>query len=200
MRKSLPLFLLFIAAIAQAAETTVTGTITDPAGDLVSGSCTIQAVEPFSATNGWRVVGAPTTVYFSGGAFSASLVPTDTATPAGQYYKVTCAVPRQTISGRLISGYSWGPVYWLVPTSATSLDISAVEISSPPAAPYMLSPVQISASGLATGVYCLNVMNGAVTGLVACTSGSSGSNPHWSTVTSSSWATMTSGSWATMTN
>lgn len=40
--------------------TVVTGTITDPAGDLVSGSWSIQAVGPFSAATRWRVGGAQT--------------------------------------------------------------------------------------------------------------------------------------------
>ena len=67
------ILLLLVAASAAAQTTTVTGTITDPAGDLLSGSCSIQAVGPFSAATGWRVTGAPMVVPFSGGSFSAAL-------------------------------------------------------------------------------------------------------------------------------
>jgi hypothetical protein len=132
--KTWVLFLLLsIAAIAQ--TTTVTGTITDPGGDLISGQCSIQAVGPFTAIAGWRVVGAPMTVSFTAGAFSASLAPTDSASPEGQNYKVTCAVPRQIVSGRTIERYSWGPRYWLVPTSGSPLDVKDVEVTTPPPGP-----------------------------------------------------------------
>jgi len=127
--------LLLVAASAAAQTTTVTATITDPAGDLLSGSCSIQAVGPFSAATGWRVTGAPMVVPFSGGSFSAALAPTDSATPSGQYYRVTCSVPNQTVSGRTVGPYSWGPRYWPVPTNSTTLDIGTVEITSPPPSP-----------------------------------------------------------------
>ena len=127
--------LLLWSCAAAAQTTTVTGTMTDAAGDLLSGSCSIQAIEPFSAADGWRVTGAPMVVSFSGGSFSASLAPTDSATPAGQYYKVTCAVPKQSVGGHAIGPYSWGPRYWLVPTSSKALDVSVVETSSAPPSP-----------------------------------------------------------------
>ena len=94
-RRLLGVLSLF-GACALAQTTTVTGTITDPAGDKVTGSCSIQPVAPFTAAAGWRVTGAPMVVNFgqtSPGAFSAALAPTDTASPSGQYYKVTCMVP-----------------------------------------------------------------------------------------------------------
>jgi hypothetical protein len=102
-------------------------------------------VGPFTAAAGWRVIGAPTVVTFSGGAFTASLAPTDSATPSGQYYKVTCAVPKQTVSGHSVGPFSWGPRYWLVPTSASSLDIGTVELTSPPPSPsWTILPQQIA--------------------------------------------------------
>ena len=137
------LLVLCLPAFAQ--TTTVTGTIRDPAGDPLAGSCSIQAVGPFTAAAGWRVIGAPTVVTFSGGAFTASLAPTDSATPSGQYYKVTCAVPKQTVNGHSVGPFSWGPRYWLVPTSASSLDIGTVEVTSPPPSPsWTILPQQIS--------------------------------------------------------
>jgi hypothetical protein len=137
--------LLALCVPAFAQTTTVTGTIRDPAGDPLAGSCSIQAVGPFTAAAGWRVIGAPTVVTFSGGAFTASLAPTDSATPSGQYYKVTCAVPKQTVNGHSVGPFSWGPRYWLVPTSASSLDIGTVELTSPPPSPsWTILPQQIA--------------------------------------------------------
>ena len=137
--------LLALCVPAFAQTTTVTGTIRDPTGDPLAGSCSIQAVGPFTAAAGWRVIGAPTVVTFSGGAFTASLAPTDSATPSGQYYKVTCAVPKQTVSGHSVGPFSWGPRYWLVPTSASSLDIGTVELTSPPPSPsWTILPQQIA--------------------------------------------------------
>jgi hypothetical protein len=106
----------------------------DAAGDMVSGSCAIQAVGAFETVNGWRVIGAPMTVQFTAGAFTASLAPTDSVTPSGQYYKVTCAVPRQTVSGRLVAAYRWGPEIWLVPTRSSPVDIGSVVTLSAPGA------------------------------------------------------------------
>ena len=137
--------LLALCVPAFAQTTTVTGTIRDPAGDPLAGSCSIQAVGPFTAAVGWRVIGAPTVVTFSGGAFTASLAPTDSGTPSGQYYKVTCAVPKQTVNGHSVGPFSWGPRYWLVPTSASSLDIGTVELTSPPPSPsWTILPQQIA--------------------------------------------------------
>ncbi len=138
--------LLLWSCAAAAQTTTVTGTMTDAAGDLLSGSCSIQAIEPFSAADGWRVTGAPMVVSFSGGSFSASLAPTDSATPAGQYYKVTCAVPKQSVGGHVVGPYSWGPRYWLVPTSSKALDISLVETSSTPPSPSLDNPMATDGS------------------------------------------------------
>ena len=147
--------LLALCLPAFAQTTTVTGTIRDPAGDPLAGSCSIQAVGPFTAAAGWRVIGAPTVVTFSGGSFSVGLAPTDSGTPSGQYYKVTCAVPKQTVNGHSVGPFSWGPRYWLVPTSASSLDIGTVEVTSPPPSPsWALLPQQLAAGG-ATAGQCL---------------------------------------------
>jgi hypothetical protein len=129
------IILLAFARCAAAQTTAITATFTDPMGDLLSGSCSIQGVGGFTAATGWRVIGAPTAVRFSGGAFSVSLVPTDSASSSSlavQYYRVTCAVPLQIAGGHTIQPYSWGPRYWSVPTSSVSVDIGAIEMTSPP--------------------------------------------------------------------
>src|ERR1035441_8016177 len=147
--------LLALCVPAFAQTTTVTGTIRDPAGDPLAGSCSIQAVGPFTAAAGWRVIGAPTVVTFSGGSFSVGLAPTDSGTPSGQYYKVTCAVPKQTVNGHSVGPFSWGPRYWLVPTSASRLDIGAgCGAWRPPSPSWALLPQQLAAGG-ATAGQCL---------------------------------------------
>lgn len=183
--KSLRAIILIFAVVAcaLAQTTTVTGNFTDLTGDRLNGNCVLQPVGPFSAVAGWRVIGTPVNVSFTAGAFSVSLAPTDSATPGGQYYKVSCAIPAQTISGRVVGPYSYGPRIWLVPTSATPLDISAVETSTTPPQPsWIVLPQQLSGATATSGagVYGLQVSaSGAITGLALCgsggTSGGSGS-------------------------
>jgi len=96
--------LLAAAALCAQAQTVVTGTITVPTGDRVSGSCSFQAIGSFTSGT-YRVVGAPVTVKFVAGELSVTLDPTDVATPNGQYYKAFCTVPAQTVSGRTIGPY-----------------------------------------------------------------------------------------------
>ena len=127
MRAAILMLCVCLGALAQ--TTTITGTITDPAGDPLSGSCNIQAVGDFGAASGWRVVGS-VTVQFTGGSFSVSLAPTDSATPSGQYYKVSCAVPKQTVAGHVVGPLSWGPRYWLVPTNSAPLLRCGFEVQS----------------------------------------------------------------------
>jgi hypothetical protein len=140
------LLALLALSLCARATTTVTATITAPTGDLVSGSCSIQAIGPFTS-GAYRVVGAPVVVKFTAGVFSAALTPTDSATPSGQYYKVTCSVPSQTVNGRSVGPFSWGPKIWLVPTSATPLDIGAVEVSTAPAPSVNVLPTQLATGG-----------------------------------------------------
>jgi hypothetical protein len=116
---------------AFAQTTTVTGTIRDPAGDPLAGSCSIQAVGPFTAAAGWRVIGAPTVVTFSGGSFSVGLAPTDSGTPSGQYYKVTCAVPKRKdgdlhgLIAAVAGKYATDPQYaFLVATIAVQSNVA----------------------------------------------------------------------------
>ena len=118
------LSVILLAGAAFAQTTTVTGTITDAAGDRLTGTCSVTPVEPFTAAAGWRVAGTPVVFAFSNGSFSAALAPTDSASPTGQYYQVECAAPQQTINGNVVGPASWGPRYWLVPTSTTPLDMN----------------------------------------------------------------------------
>jgi hypothetical protein len=143
------LLALAVGATAQT-TTTVTGTMTSPAGDMLAGSCSIQAVASFTAAAGWRVIGTPMLVRFTGGAFTATLAPTDGSAPA--YYRVSCAVPQQMVGGHSVGPFSWGPRYWVVPTSSTSVDIGTVEMTSAPTSPlWMINWPQLAQNGAQAG-------------------------------------------------
>jgi hypothetical protein len=128
------LFLLTIltAIISFASTTTVTGYIVSPLGDPLTGNCTLQAIGPWTTNDTtWRVVGPPTAFKFTAGVFSIVTVPTDSATPSGQYYRINCYVPRQTNADHSVAAYSWSR-FWLVPVSGSPVDISSVEIDAMP--------------------------------------------------------------------
>lgn len=116
-----PLMLFCLAAGVSAAPTTITDTIKDASGALLSGIVTITPVAAFTPSGGWHVVGTPVVVTVTSGAFSKALEPTDTATPAGQYYKAEYSFtdPGKTVRKRESE-------LWLVPTSATALAIRQV--------------------------------------------------------------------------
>ncbi|MBZ5621468.1 MAG: hypothetical protein LAQ69_22490 [Acidobacteriia bacterium] len=161
---------LAAVAVGQAAgpTTTVTAMMTSPAGDLISGSCVVQAVAPFTAAaTGYRVIGVPITVPFARGVFSVAVAPTDTATPAGQGYKVTCAVPRQILGGRSVGPYAWGPSCWHIPTSAGSLDVGAVEVAPslcvPSAAPGVVVTAGLNFADQESPAGTIDGINGAFT-------------------------------------
>ena len=138
MRRLILIFAL--VAPLWCANTTVTGTLVTPTGDRPNGSCTYRLALPVS--NGvYREIGSPTQVAFTGGSLSVSLLPTDQMTPPGQAYSVTCGVPAQQVNGHAIASYSWGPNYWIVPTSLTPLDISVVEL------PYAISALPLPSDG-----------------------------------------------------
>ena len=122
------------------ANTTVTKTIVAPTGDLPTFSCTFRLAVP--VMNGvYQEVGGATQVQFTGGNLSVSLLPTDTMLPSGQAYSVTCGWPAQQINGHALAPYSWGPNYWIVPTSATPLDLSTVQL------PYAISALPLPSNG-----------------------------------------------------
>jgi hypothetical protein len=151
--------LLSLCAIAQ---TTVTGTLELPPGDRLTGNCVIQSMTAVSTPSGIRIIqGASVTVPFTAGLLSVSLFPTDTAVPGGAYYQVTCNAGPQTVNGRKIQPVSWPQKIWRVPTSATPVDISAVEVPDKPPAPGMINFSQINFSGLGNG--CLSILNGSGT-------------------------------------
>jgi hypothetical protein len=128
MKSALTLVITLACGLhAQTTPTTVIATRVTGSQEHLSGSCSIQAVTSVSATGGERVEPVPTVVKFTNGAFTVSLIPTDTTT-GPTYYRVTCTAPLQTIGGRQVGPATWGPNKWFVPTSATPVTVGTVEL------------------------------------------------------------------------
>ena len=111
------------------ANTVVTGTIVAPTGDRPNFSCTFRLAMPVS--NGvYQEVGGPTQVQFTGGNLSVSLLPTDQMVPNDQAYSVTCGWSAQQVNGHALGSFSWGPYYWIVPTSATPVAMNDIAFAT----------------------------------------------------------------------
>jgi len=150
-----------IAACAFGQMTTITGKIAAPTTDPLNGTCSIQAAVSFTG-GGFEVLGAPIEVKFTAGILRVSLLPTDTVSPPGMYYRAQCRAPLQTINGRSAGPWT-SPVWtWAVPTSSSPIDISVVNQGA-----------LLSVIGVASGNYCIAVAGGAVSGLSpgSCASG-----------------------------
>jgi hypothetical protein len=173
--------LLFAFALALAAQslTPVADTIKDGANQGVTGSCTYRLASGRAVgAVDQQLVGEPVTVRFTNGAFSAAIVPTDTATPATQYYTVSCSGSR---------GWSQQG-YWIVPTSGTALKLKDLWVALPPSPPATFLPSQIRQAG--AGTWCLTSIDGVVAWRQPC--GSSGTLT-WGNATGT-WGTVT-GTW-----
>ena len=125
------LFLLGSSLSLFGQPTTVTGTVTAPTGDRADGRCVIRAEIPFRAASGTYVFGLPVFAPISNGALSVGLIPTDTGTPSNACYRMVCSIPQQVRNSHVVGPYTWGPVYFYVPTGAP-VDISSVEITPNP--------------------------------------------------------------------
>ncbi len=149
--KIIHLVMLF-ASIAAAQLTTVTGTLSGPMGvgnptaNRLTGTLTFKAGATVRAGS-WVVPSQMgQTVSVSNGAWTAQLVPTDTAQPQGQYYEVTGDIPRQTPDGRncdtnpsllnqgacSVGPSKFGPVYLPVPTSGSPIRFEDYYVNSRP--------------------------------------------------------------------
>jgi hypothetical protein len=124
MRTITILALLAASAPLWSATTTVTQTVVNPDGTPASGTVYIR---PSAACrSGSDYVGLQTvSIRFSGGAFSARLVPNDTCAPSGTTY---------TASWALDGGSTWVQT-WRVPTSVSPIPVADV-VSSTATVPY----------------------------------------------------------------
>ncbi len=108
-----------VAASSWAATTRVTQSIVNPDGTPASGTVYIRASAACQSGSDYVGVGT-VAVNFSGGAFSANLVPND-----------TCGGTTYTASWALAEGASWVQT-WSVPTSAAPVTIDSVVVGRQP--------------------------------------------------------------------
>jgi len=129
-------------ATAQAAFglTTITDTLYDARGKLVSGRITIKW-DAFTVPGPRTVAAGQVAVAVRNGAFTVELEPGDTAQPAAVDY---------TAEYRLSDGLLKYE-RWRVPTSATPVTISAVRLSTVQTPATMLALTQLSPVGAAKG-------------------------------------------------
>ena len=114
--------------------TTVSGTLHGPEGALLSGTITISSNSTFTAADGTVVAkGTVATVQVTSGVFSVSLVPNAGSTPSGTSYRAL---------------YNLGRVYlsetWVVPSSASPVDLAAVRTATAPSPAVQFSINQVT--------------------------------------------------------
>jgi hypothetical protein len=125
---------------AWSANTTLTRTVTGPDGLPASGTAFYKLTAP--CMSGGSYVASETKIVRFIGAFSVSIVPNDTCIPAGTSYTVGWTI------GNAITAETW-----VVPTSASPLDVSSVIVSiAPIPTPYpLLNLSQLNSVGAASG-------------------------------------------------
>lgn len=146
--------LLYLAAGLAAALTTVTGTVQDSNGNLVTGRAYIDLSGTCIGSGGAVIVNPTKIVTITAGAFSADLEPSLSCNPA-QYYRVRYQV----------AGWNAPLEFWNVPISVVPVTIASVRISGAP-----VTGTSIGISGL-TGLTCKGDMiasNGSATIRVPC--------------------------------
>jgi hypothetical protein len=117
-------------------KTTVTDTIHGPDGSLPSGQIAISSKSTFTASDGTVVfAGTVATATVSNGSFSVALVPNSGSTPSGTSYKAIYK----------LSGVPYREETWVVPASATPVDLAAVRSASLSGLSAMVSPSQMPA-------------------------------------------------------
>lgn len=116
------LVMLLLAAVAPIyAQTTVTGPIAHPMGGNFSGRLILTA--PTQMTyNGQTYVGWQRDITITNGAFNISLIPNIGSTPEGTSYRAQY-LPN--------SGPGWTE-FWVVPESATPIQVYQVRVEVPP--------------------------------------------------------------------
>lgn len=133
------ILLLTIAVATLAANSTVTDTVYDFAGNRGNGSIYITPNRQFTCADGHAVYPITIRRPVTNGAFTASLCPNDTATPSGTFYFARYA----------INGGQNTNEYWVVPTSGSVLTFTSVRSSNVPSTAVPISLPQIG-QGTAT--------------------------------------------------
>ena len=109
--------LLPVAGLRAQTKTTVADTIHGPDGSLPDGQIVISANSTFTAADGSVVFrGTVATVTVTNGGFSAALIPNAGSTPSGTSYSAIYK----------LAGVPYRDETWVVPASATPVNLSAV--------------------------------------------------------------------------
>lgn len=176
------------AALPLCAQTVVTGTMQDVEGNNLSGSCVARPLQSFASAGGARVTKNMAPIVVSGGLFSATFVPGDSAVGGPVDYSMVCSLKNSR-------GVPESITYLLrIPTSASAVDLNSAIVSTPAGSSYTVLLPQI-AQGSATVGQCL-VWSGTTWGPGACGSGGGGgASQSWAQLTSSAWAAMTAQTW-----
>jgi hypothetical protein len=123
--------ILFCLALPALAGTVVSEShLVAANGRLAAGSLDIAPKVAFSAADGARVA-VPSTIKLVNGAFSVTLEPGDTGTPANVHYVVTWR----------LDGARPHTEEWAIPTTAAVLHVA--DVLTPPAAPVAVLPSRI---------------------------------------------------------
>jgi len=138
MRKLLPILVLVPAWAL--AGTRILDTIKYPDGALASGKGDISLFTPFITAGNEPIGAGKQTVTITNGVIDVTLEPNDTATPSGTSYAVRFYLSRGTYLQ-----------YWVVPTSASSLKIKDVAVSTIPTPALTIALSQLSGLGAAKG-------------------------------------------------
>jgi hypothetical protein len=113
-------------------RTTVSDTLYNADGSPAAGRVAIAW--PTFQIGSCQVIAGQVSVTVSNGAFTAQLYPNDAAVPAGTSYRVTYYLK----SGRVTTEY------WVVPASATPVNLAAVRSASVPVPSVMFSQAQVT--------------------------------------------------------
>jgi len=138
MRKLLPI--LVLAPAWALAGTRILDTIKYPDGTLASGKAEISLFTPFITAGNEPIAAGKQTVTITNGVIDVTLDPNDTATPSGTSYAVRFYLSRGTYLQ-----------YWVVPTSAATLKIKDVAVSTVPTPVLTIALSQLSSLGAAKG-------------------------------------------------
>src|SRR6202162_1075037 len=151
-----------LCPLSWSAPTTMTQAVKGPDGNPGNGTVSVRVSA--ACTSGTDYVGEYTVnTTFLAGAFSLTLVPSDSCVPAGTSYTVGWHVCSASVGATLANpcpsgrGTSWNET-WLVTTSSSPVNVSSVIVGTAPipAYPFLLL-AQLNPAGAASGnAICFN--------------------------------------------
>lgn len=149
MKIYLPLLLLALPLLAQ--RTTITdGNVRNGAGTLANGTAFITPSQQFTTTGGVQVYPITTAITIRSGVLTTSLYPNDaTSSPSSAGCPTTCTsyIVRYALLGQATQVTET----WLVPTSGSSVNLSAVRRSPAPLPSPTVALSQVTSGGGVAG-------------------------------------------------